>query len=372
MLCIAFIFILLFLCSVFAEENTKVEVKIPSFNVWFNGTLINNINNKYPLIVYNDITYFPMTWADSRFLGLETSWDEETGLVVNKTNKFSDYQPYDTYINNINKTYKANIADFKIIVNNKQIINSKEPYPLLIFRDITYFPLTWRFAVDEFGWKYSWTSEEGLKIESGNSVESELDNVITILNKTAFSNSYKFKTEVTLYDGKESISQIEGNCKTKFEYINLPEYNYKYDECILEVKPSVPYPYEGIMINSWGWSYNCKDNPNPMESGFQARTTGGDKIITPLFRYHPLASINKFQIIGSMREAIKDIQSISPKSEKDSRYLVTFNDKSEWVNRKIELEINWDELVLERIKIEDYSKEYGKYTINTIFENVIK
>lgn len=35
-----------------------------------------------------------------------------------------------------------------------------------MFRDVTYFPLTWRFAVDEFGWMYSFDSKNGLNIYS--------------------------------------------------------------------------------------------------------------------------------------------------------------------------------------------------------------
>ena len=48
----------------------------------------------------------------------------------------------------------------------KAIDNKKEEYPLLVFRDITYFPLTWRFAVDEFGWNYTFDSTKGLNITS--------------------------------------------------------------------------------------------------------------------------------------------------------------------------------------------------------------
>ena len=43
------------------------------------------------------------------------------------------------------------IGNTDITVNGKTINNDEEPYPLLVFRDVTYFPLTWRFAVDEFG-----------------------------------------------------------------------------------------------------------------------------------------------------------------------------------------------------------------------------
>ena len=136
-------------------------------------------------LVYKDMVYFPMTWSDSRFLGLQTGWSRTTGLIVTKAScQSSTYTPYDMYINDVNKTFKAKVADSKIVVNNKQIINDEEPYPLLHFRNITYFPLTTRFAVEEFGWKYSWSNEEGLKIESDHSVESALNNALTIFVKS--------------------------------------------------------------------------------------------------------------------------------------------------------------------------------------------
>lgn len=44
--------------------------------------------------------------------------------------------------------------DYQIAVNtvvkSEFLDNSAEPYPLLNFRGVTYFPLTWRFAVEEF------------------------------------------------------------------------------------------------------------------------------------------------------------------------------------------------------------------------------
>ena len=39
-------------------------------------------------------------------------------------------------------------------------------YCLLVFRNVTYFPLTWRFAVDEFGWNYDYKELTGLTIRS--------------------------------------------------------------------------------------------------------------------------------------------------------------------------------------------------------------
>ena len=57
-----------------ANGSTTVTVTLPTFKVVFNNTNVDNRYSKYPLIVYNDITYFPMTYSDCRFLGLETKW----------------------------------------------------------------------------------------------------------------------------------------------------------------------------------------------------------------------------------------------------------------------------------------------------------
>ena len=144
----------------------SVSVTLPGFDVTLNGTEIDNDYSQYPLIVYKDITYFPMTYYDCRFLGLETGWENaETGLFIDTTGIQGAYHPY-TQTNKNAKSYKAQIASFPITVNGEAIDNSKEEYPLLLFRDVTYFPLTWRFCVDEFNWQYSFTTAEGLVIFS--------------------------------------------------------------------------------------------------------------------------------------------------------------------------------------------------------------
>ncbi len=145
--------------------NDNVKVVLPAFKVTLNGTVIENETNQYPLIVYKDITYFPMTYYDCRFLGLESVWNSSNGLKIARTGVNWGYHKYQAAGKN-NTAYKAQIAAFEINVNGKQIDNSKEEYPLLVFRNITYFPLTWRFAVDEFGWKYFYDENSGLVINS--------------------------------------------------------------------------------------------------------------------------------------------------------------------------------------------------------------
>ena len=142
-----------------------VQIAFPSFDITLNGIQIDNATRQYPLIMYKDITYFPMTYHDCRFLGLESKFTFESGFAVVKTGVAGDY--VDEKIT-VNYTYgsTAQSADFAISVNGKSIDNNAEEYPLLLYKDITYFPLTWRFAVGEFGWEYNFNDVQGLVINS--------------------------------------------------------------------------------------------------------------------------------------------------------------------------------------------------------------
>lgn len=166
---ILFLSIIIFLFGIVNTSNVyaaeEVNVTLPTFDVTINEIAIENECRQYPFIVYKNITYFPMTYFDSRFLGLATEWDNLKGLEIYKTTETLEYEPYKQ---NWMKSsyYTASIPKFNIVVNGKAINNSTEKYPLLSFRNVTYFPMTWRFAVDEFGWKYSFTSEDGLIINS--------------------------------------------------------------------------------------------------------------------------------------------------------------------------------------------------------------
>ena len=155
-----------FALAVSAMASEKVS--LPTFDVTFNGQLVSSDARQYPLIVYKDITYIPMTYYDTRFLGLATDWNNETRTIsIKKADTSFAYRDYSSDKTN-KKSDKAEVCSFNIVVNGKAIDNKKEEYPLLVYRDVTYFPLTWRFAVDEFGWNYSFSHENGLVITSNN------------------------------------------------------------------------------------------------------------------------------------------------------------------------------------------------------------
>lgn len=158
-----------FICAFGASK--QVAATIPSFPVTLNELrFANNDHEKYPLLVYRNITYFPMTYFQSNLLNLNTSWTSNGGLVINKGNSETPKVfSYETPVSKKNsKTQNATIIDSKVTVNGKVIDNRNEPYPLLLFRDITYFPLTWRFSVEEFGWNYTFDNKVGLNIRADN------------------------------------------------------------------------------------------------------------------------------------------------------------------------------------------------------------
>lgn len=156
------------------QTETNPEAVLPAFNVTLNGTKVESRHRQYPLIVYKDITYFPMTYFDCRFLGLTTEWDSDTRtLRINRENIACAYRDYKQEAANESK-FMSSVCDFNIVVNDRKINNSAEDYPLLTFRDITYFPLTYRFAV-EFGWEYSFDAIKGLVIDSRNDKTTVVD-----------------------------------------------------------------------------------------------------------------------------------------------------------------------------------------------------
>ena len=152
-----------------APTGTTAGITTANFPVRLNGQLMDNENAAYPLIVYapdgvNGITYFPMTYYDCRFLGLVTDWNQETRtLRIDKSGVSEAYHATTQTLKNAASDV-AEIVTYPIVVNGKPVDNTKETYPLLVYRQVTYFPMTWRFCVDEFGWSYNYTNETGLAI----------------------------------------------------------------------------------------------------------------------------------------------------------------------------------------------------------------
>lgn len=214
-----------------AEAASSVRVSLPTFKVSLNGVSIENSYRQYPLIVYNGITYFPMTYYDSRFMGLETAWDSSTGLKIIKTGANWSYEKYESIIKN-SSSYYAQIAQFKITVNGKTIDNSKEKYPVLLFKNITYLPLTWKFAVEEFGWEYSFDNKNGLVLNSTDSSPAAGQLTLPIVTReTGEKGAFTMAGDYFYYEGANGIiyqAPVNNPTNAKKVY-ELPEDGYGRD-----------------------------------------------------------------------------------------------------------------------------------------------
>ncbi len=150
--------------SISFASGKAVEVIVPDFNIEINGEVIDNQHNPYPFLSYNYVTYVPMTADYCRSLGLTISWDDPARIFsITKNNKYFNVNPTLTANNDINETYIAEICDYNISLNGESIDNGKEAYPILLFRDIVYFPLTYSYS-QQLGLITCWDDVYGLKI----------------------------------------------------------------------------------------------------------------------------------------------------------------------------------------------------------------
>ena len=144
---------------------------IPKCKVTLNGQEFKSEYRQYPLLQFRDIIYFPMTYYDSRFLGIGEKYTEDGIFLYGEIDM---EEPYHDYLGEqankekypVSGMQNVHILNGNVNINGTITDNEREDYPLLWFREIIYFPLTWEYAVEEFGWEYSFDNENGLVINS--------------------------------------------------------------------------------------------------------------------------------------------------------------------------------------------------------------
>lgn len=237
-----FLIISLFICF-FAGTSANAEsvnVIIPQYEVKINEAFIDYKNSLYPLISYKDITYFPMTYEYCRFMNLTTSWVEGEGLWIAYKPRYVEEVPsYENTASNKKKN-TAQLPVYPIYINGEKIDNINEEYPILNFRDVTYFPMTWDYAHEEFCWETNW--KDGLFEINTNASERVYMDVIEKNNEYAIiRKGYPYNVELengywtTLVDNKyyklsfqdDSLSQIEYEEPNEFNNQNHKELDAK-------------------------------------------------------------------------------------------------------------------------------------------------
>ena len=179
--------------SLLPQAEAAMRADVVTGKVTLNGQVIDNKNAKYPLLSYSNITYFPMTYHLSRFMGVETDWNG----TAKSLNIYAG-GAQSAYVAEPGKAPKGSVSvtlpSYRISVNGAQINNKEEKYPIFNYNGITYFPLTWAYAVDSFGWSYQWDAVNGLRIDTSSAPapapvepgtgDAALDKALTILNSS--------------------------------------------------------------------------------------------------------------------------------------------------------------------------------------------
>ncbi len=289
------------LTNIYASQS-NVAITLPSFKITLNDTQIDNSYREYPFIIYKGITYFPLTYFDCRFLGIEANWNQSTGLEVNKTGVTCGYRNYTTKIKNKN-AYTATIPNFNIKVNGKIIDNTKEEYPLLLFKNITYFPMTWSFCVNEFSWRYKFDSINGLSINSTNPTTTNV--LSSKFSENVINKGFLLDNKNCYYIGeKGEVFKLSYNKNAKPEKIfqlptgedgNLSMYVYArfYKDNNM---PYFTYHYGGgIMGSDYYFQINNDGTVKELELGYLVKNFG-DYYITLDIGSHPPMTPNNMYI----------------------------------------------------------------------------
>jgi len=233
----------------FAKEN-GVKVKIAPYYTEIQGMSVDNRYVEYPLITYKDITYFPMTFDLCTCLGLMCGYDSEKGLFITReyvVNPNEEQKPFGAAAVNSYKTlYDAVIPTYPVYLNGIYINNAKEEYPLLNFKGVTYFPMTWRFAYEELNFNVEW-SEKDYSFKLYDDGKSDTPYAYGIDG-----NIVKLQNQISVYD--ESINEYGDTRYTlSYQYYS----NYDFDTSIQRV-------------------YRREDTPKSINGGMPERT---DKLV---------------------------------------------------------------------------------------------
>lgn len=150
-----------------AASSSEDRATYPAFPVTVNGTAIDSLHSSYPLLLYRDITYFPMTWEYTAALGLTAAWDAQNGLTLQTNGTCAPLtQTLSAQAVNGSGHADATPVPFPVKVNGLLIDNAQERYPVLLYNNIIYFPMTWRFAGEMFNWRTAWDEVRGYSIQS--------------------------------------------------------------------------------------------------------------------------------------------------------------------------------------------------------------
>ena len=291
---LSLILIMVLCCLSFnvSAKDVTVTVTIPDYQIIIDDASVYYADSLYPFLNYKGVTYLPMTYQYARAMNLTTDWLEGSAFMVAFQPSDVKLPKYQTTSNKKNNTAVVPTG-YNIYVNAQKIDNSKAEYPLLNFRGVTYFPLTWEYAVESFGWQLSFENKV-LKINTERNTayrwtleEKKSDSaVLSLYYEKAIPSgngnvSYDYITEYYNLDYKTGDM-------SKLRDYTLSEENYAKNK-ELEVTVDNGYVYydgiklEGIYVKEASKDYKKPDDVEKTEYTVTASTSSA---------YAPLDVIN--------------------------------------------------------------------------------
>lgn len=130
-------------------SHASEKAQIADYTCIMNDSLVYYYDSEYPLLTYKDIAYLPMTYDYCRAFSLTQSFVPNDGLYIAYVPQYPTELPiYKTTANA--KENEVVIPDYNVYVNGKKLNLKNADYPVFNFRGVTYFPLTYDYAVNEF------------------------------------------------------------------------------------------------------------------------------------------------------------------------------------------------------------------------------
>jgi hypothetical protein len=151
--------------STVAKVNTSLKAQVPNFSVCINGTEINTGTSEYPPLVFNDVTYVPLTSDILIYLNLSYQWDDPAHLIFNRASEeagiMSTFCP-EFQNGTCVRGNHCNIVkvDKGIMINGTQISNQ---YPIINSKNINYLPLTTEI-ISGLGLSGGWNQSTGFEL----------------------------------------------------------------------------------------------------------------------------------------------------------------------------------------------------------------
>lgn len=176
-LLLCLVFVLLLGSWSFADEQV-LDISVFKQGLVLNSVKVNNSALNYPLLTYKEVVYMPLSTELGKKAGFQTHWNEalKTLTITKATPQAIELKPRGY---NHPDVVKVRVSNYNIVVNGKPIQTGT--YPILVYNDVTYIPLSWKLVNEVMGWKSAYHSYAGLILATDG--KRKIEDIVAEQNK---------------------------------------------------------------------------------------------------------------------------------------------------------------------------------------------